>query len=188
VTNCRLAHEVTDEVQALVNDFVQKDRLIIRETAKLHQIFSCGDPVPGKQKQLRIRYRISNNHGFLALDIMENNQVPSPIILMCPPERSITILRGSYGHPKGRTTTGRMSYDVCALSLLLLLHLTQHHSPSFCLCSLQVKEIIQGLVDLNYGSYLYISSMAPLYRFLSDPCVVCESTSHFILLSIASLD
>jgi hypothetical protein len=117
VTNCRLAHEVTQEVQALVNDFIQKDRLIIRETTKLHQIFSCGDPVPGKQKQLRIRYRIANNHGFLALDIMENNQVPSPIILMCPPERSITILRGAYGHPKGRTTTGRMSYDVCILYL-----------------------------------------------------------------------
>ena len=114
VTNCRLAHEVTQEVQALVNDFTQKDRLIIRETAKLHQIFHCGDPVPGKQKQLRIRYRIANNHGFLALDIMENNQVPSPIVLMCPPERCITILRGAYGHPKGRTTTGRMSYDVCS--------------------------------------------------------------------------
>lgn len=89
-----------------------KDRLIIREIQKLDKIFSCGDPVPGKQKQLRIRYRIANNHGFLAIDVMENNQVPAPLILMCPQERSLTILRGSYGHPKGRTSTGRMSYDV----------------------------------------------------------------------------
>lgn len=98
-----------------------KDRLIIREIQKLNKIFSCGDPVPGKQKQLRIRYRIANNHGFLAIDVMENNQVPTPLILMCPPERSLTILRGSYGHPKGRTSTGRMSYDVSKFLIIFLI-------------------------------------------------------------------
>lgn len=65
--------------------------------------------------------------------------------LFCPTRRDLTILRGTYGHPKGRTTTGRMSYDV--------------------------KEQLQGIVDLNRGSFLYIGAMQPIERTLGDPCV-----------------
>jgi hypothetical protein len=65
--------------------------------------------------------------------------------LFCPTRRDLTILRGSYGHPKGRTTTGRMSYDV--------------------------REQLQGIVDLNRGSFLYIGAMLPIERQFGDPCV-----------------
>lgn len=65
--------------------------------------------------------------------------------LFCPTRRDLTILRGSYGHPKGRTTTGRMSYDI--------------------------REQLQGIVDLNRGSFLYIGAMQPIERQFGDPCV-----------------
>ena len=65
--------------------------------------------------------------------------------LFCPSRRDLTILRGVYGHPKGRTTTGRMSYDV--------------------------REQLQGIVDLHQGSFLYISDMQPIENLFSDPCV-----------------
>lgn len=88
-----------------------KDRLILRETNKLNEILG-NDPNPGKPKQLRIRYRLNGVHGMLSLDVMENNQIPEPVMLLSMPSRDLTIMRGAYGHPKGRTTTGRMSYDV----------------------------------------------------------------------------
>jgi hypothetical protein len=108
-----LAYECTEQVQNLVNEYLCKDRLILRETNKLHELFK-GDPNPGKAKQLRIRYRLNGLHGMLLLDVMENNQIPEPIMLIAMPQRELTILRGSYGHPKGRTSTGRMAYDVSA--------------------------------------------------------------------------
>lgn len=59
--------------------------------------------------------------------------------------RDLTILRASYGHPKGRTTTGRMSYDI--------------------------RENLQGIVDLNGGSFLYIGPLQPIEMKFGDPCV-----------------
>jgi hypothetical protein len=124
--DCRLAYIVTEEVQGLVNEYSQKDRLILRENQKFHLIFD-GDPSPGKPKQLRIRYRMGTSHGCLSLDVMANNQIPAPVLLLVPPERNITILRGAYGHPKGRTTTGRMSYDVRPSHHSFLLSLSSYY-------------------------------------------------------------
>lgn len=73
------------------------------------------------------------------------HMTPHVARLFCPTRRDLTILRGSYGHPKGRTTTGRMSYDV--------------------------REQLQGIVDLNFGSFLYIGAMQPIERQFGDPCV-----------------
>lgn len=155
---------MTDELQALVQEYVCQDRLILRETNKLHEMLR-GDPNPGKPKQLRVRYRMNGVHGMLLLDVMENNQVPEPVILMASTApRDLTILRGSYGHPKGRTNTGRMAYDVsgCTDGVLMV-----------CVDGVwQVKENLQGLVDLRRGSYLYISALSPIVRQFGDPCVV----------------
>jgi hypothetical protein len=50
--------------------------------------------------------------------------------------RYLQISRATYGHPKGTSSTGRMSYDV--------------------------TEIIQGYVDMHGGNYLNISALTPL--------------------------
>jgi hypothetical protein len=39
----------------------------------------------------------------------------------------------------------------------------------------QVKENIQGLVDLFKGSYLYIGALSPIVRQFGDPCVVSST-------------
>lgn len=56
------------------------------------------------------------------------------------------MMLSRYGHPKGRSMTGAMSHDVL--------------------------EILQGLSDLQGGSYLLVSAMTPLETLFGDPCPV----------------
>lgn len=134
-------------ITQILNDIVMKffghDRLPFRDAQKFEQVFG-GDPSPGKPKQMRIRYRMHGKHGYVALDVLPNNRIPSSIMLMCPVSRHLTIQYASYGHPRGRSSTGRMAYNV--------------------------TENIQGLVDLNGGSYIHISPQTPLSRIFGDPC------------------
>lgn len=143
VKDSRKAIVVSNILQNYVNNYACKDRLIFRESQRFDKIFGK-DPSFDKPKQLRLRYRINGVHGLISLDIMANNHIPEEVMLFCPIKRDITVLRASYGHPKGRTTTGRMSYDV--------------------------MENLQGIVDLNGGSLLYISPNVPIIRKLGDPC------------------
>jgi hypothetical protein len=113
------AIDVTSRVKELVGEYIKKDRLAFRETQKLDVIFGC-DPAPDKPKQLRIRYRMLGRHAMMCLDAMPNNKFPEPVLLMCPTLRMLTILRAAYGHPKGRTPTGRMSVDV-SMSIIVCL-------------------------------------------------------------------
>jgi hypothetical protein len=112
LVNPLLAIDITAKIKQLVGEFTKKDRLSFRETQRLDLIFGS-DPSVGKPKQLRIRYRMSNRHGMISLDVMPNNKFTEPVLLICPPSRLLTIPRAAYGHPKGRSTTGRMSVDVC---------------------------------------------------------------------------
>ncbi len=57
----------------------------------------------------------------------------------------MSVYEATYGHPKGSTSTGRMSYDV-------------------------MEIIIQSMIDQNGGSYLCLSSFYPLTRMFGDPC------------------
>jgi hypothetical protein len=50
-----------------------------------------------------------------------------------------------------------------------------NYVPSLSLLCFQVTECVQGLVDLNFGSYLYISAMTPLCRLFGDPCPVIRA-------------
>ena len=107
------AFDVTDIIRKMVDEFTGRDRLSFRETQHFDKVFGR-DPSPGKAKQLRFRYRMLNTHGFVSLDVMANNQIPESVLLLTPTARHLTIIRASYGHPRGKTTTGRMSYDVNA--------------------------------------------------------------------------
>jgi hypothetical protein len=63
-------------------------------------------------------------------------------VLLC--FRYLKIHSGTYGHPKGLSSTNRMSFDVV--------------------------EILQALVDQAGGSFLSIGSMTPLTPLFRDPC------------------
>jgi hypothetical protein len=138
------AIEITDVLNEVIMNFFGHDRLPFRDTQKFQEVFG-GDPSPGKPKQMRIRYRMHGKHGYVALDVLPSNRIPSSVMLMCPSSRHLTILYAMFGHPKGRSSTGRMAYNV--------------------------TENIQGLVDLNGGSYIHISPNTPLTRIFGDPCL-----------------
>jgi hypothetical protein len=79
VKDARKAINVTDSLQSYVNSYACADRLIFRETQRFDRIFGK-DPSFDKPKQVRMRYRINGVHGFIILDIMENNQIPEQIM------------------------------------------------------------------------------------------------------------
>lgn len=79
VKDARKAINITDSLQAYVNSYQNKDRLIFRETQRFDRIFGK-DPSFDKPKQVRLRYRINGVHGFIILDIMANNQIPEQIM------------------------------------------------------------------------------------------------------------
>ena len=116
------AYDVTSILRKMVDEFTERDRLSFRETQHFEKIFGR-DPSPRKAKQLRFRYRMLNTHGFISLDVMSNNQIPESVLLLTPAVRHLTIMRASYGHPRGKTTTGRMSYDVA---------IAYRHSEDLC--------------------------------------------------------
>ena len=66
-------------------------------------------------------------------------------MMIAPTEkRYLAIIHATYGHPKGQSPQGRMSVEV--------------------------TEVVQGLVDMVGGSYLSISYMASAKRYFGDPC------------------
>eukprot|EP01031_Cornospumella_fuschlensis_P037973 gene37973-46131_t len=105
---------------------------------------ATGQSLIQDNKQLRVRYRMDNVHGTLVLDFDKNGQIPTPFILTVPRMKYVRILTATYGHPRGRSSTGRMSFDV--------------------------QEILQSLVDQNGGAYLQITAYTPIARLLGDPC------------------
>ena len=140
-----IAREVTEIVEKRVNELWHRDRLQYRKTENLNDLFG-GDPCPGENKQLKVRYRMLGLHAMLQLDVMNNGQLASNFMLIAPKSRYLVIKRATYGHPKGQSQQGRMSVDV--------------------------QEVIQGIIDagMSGGSYLTISHMAPVKRIFGDPC------------------
>ena len=137
--------DVTEKCRELTKEYTTRDRLYIRSSQCLAKLFCDGDDIlPGKQKQLRVRYRIRGVHGFVNMDTTPTNRFPTGFFLTTPPVRYLTIVSATYGHPKGRAASGRMSYDV--------------------------TEKVQGLVDLSGGSYLLMSHNTPVARYFGDPC------------------
>jgi len=147
-----LAYVVTPILQARVDEIYYRDRLHMRKTADLAAWFAplappqwaSGDPCPGSNKQLKIRYRMLGLHGMLNLDVNPDNHLSSNFMMMAPTVRYLAILHASYGHPKGQSPQGRMSVEV--------------------------TEVVQGMVDMVGGSYLTISYMASAKRMFGDPC------------------
>lgn len=137
------AINITEHLNGIVMKFMHHDRLPFRDAQHFDKIFG-GDPSPGKPKQMRIRYRMHGKHGCVVIDVLPENRIPRNVMLMCPLARHLTVSYAMFGHPKGRSTTGRMAYNV-----------TEH---------------IQGLIDLNGGSYIHISANTPLTRIFGDPC------------------
>ncbi len=45
----------------------------------------------------------------------------------------------------------------------------------------QVSENMQGLVDLNGGSYVHLSANVPLSRIFGDPCEVMTKSIRCVL-------
>ena len=81
---------------------------------------------------------------MVVLDVMPDNRFPSPTLLIAPTERYLRINKATFGHPRGLSAVGRMSYEV--------------------------TEIIQGFVDLQGGNYLDISAQIPMKKLFGDPC------------------
>lgn len=137
------AFDVTEKVKEKLREFQSLDRLVFRPREQMDQFFGR-DPSPGRNKQLRVRYRMHGLHGTLVLDFNVENKIPVPFLLMAPKKQFLRIYSAMYGHPKGATKTGRMCFDV--------------------------SEVLQSFVDQNGGSYLLISHYTPLRRLLGDPC------------------
>ena len=111
--DCTKIVDVTNICILLTHEYSTCDRLYIRSTVDLCKLFYNGvDPLPGQQKQLRIRYRMNGIHGYICIDSTITNRFPTGLFLICPIVRYLTIVSCTYGHPKGRSPTGRMSYDV----------------------------------------------------------------------------
>lgn len=137
------AREVTDITILRVQQTPKQDRLTFSTRDQANSIFGF-DPSPGKNKQLRVRYRMNNIHATLILDFNTESRIPAPFILTVPRTKYVRILHATYGHPKGRSSSGSMSFDI--------------------------QEILQSLVDQNGGTYLQITAYTPLARMLGDPC------------------
>lgn len=144
ISDASKAFDVTEICRKIVNDSEDKDRLCIRKACKLEELFGR-DPSPGNPKHLRVRYRINRKHGFLSLKVQPDNHLNKPLVFVSPAERLLTIISGTYGHPAGLSKSGRMEYDI--------------------------TENLQGIADLNGGSYFVINTNETLSDLFSDPCV-----------------
>ena len=97
---------VTEEcIERQRNLSPKMDRFGFRTTDKLHEIFGCKDPSPGRTKQLRMRYRIDGVHGLLILDCEVNNSLIEKFLLITNQSKDskkyLRIFEARYGHPKG---------------------------------------------------------------------------------------
>jgi hypothetical protein len=136
---------VTTIMQERLKEFESRDRFVFRPNEDASETFGS-DPAPGKNKQLRLRYRLheGGGHGTIMLDFNQDNRIPSTFFFIVPKRSYLRINQATYGHPKGTTKTGRMSFDV--------------------------TEIIQSMVHQNGGSYLSLSAFMPVARIFGDPC------------------
>lgn len=112
--DCTKVIDVTAICDELTHEYKTRDRLYIRSSINLCHLFNDGvDFMPGKQKQLRIRYRMKGTvFGYVSADTTVTSRFPTGFFLTVPSTRYLTIVSCTYGHPKGRAATGRMSYDV----------------------------------------------------------------------------
>ena len=135
---------MTPQVAVFAQEFKTKDRMVLYKHYHFDKIFGR-DPSPGKPKVLRVRYRMLGVFGMLSIDVLPDNKIPARVILLGEEKtKDLRIVAATWGHPRGRSTTGRMSVDV--------------------------REVLQGLVDLNGGSYLFIGSLTNILTLLGDPC------------------
>ncbi len=136
---------VTQLMQERLNYFTSGDRLVFKPNENMAESFGS-DPAPGKNKQLRIRYRLheGGGHGTMMVDFDQVNRIPQTFFFIVPKRSYLRIYQATYGHPKGLTRTGRLSLDV--------------------------TEIVQSLVHQLGGSYLNISAFTPVARIFGDPC------------------
>ena len=144
--NPRYAFDVTEKMQEYSREYDTKDRMVLYAHYRWDRVFGK-DPRPGKPKQLKIRYRMDGIYGQLNLTTTLENKFPDRVLLVAPDKekkRDLKIMHATWGHPLGRSSTGRMSVEV--------------------------TEVLQGLVDLNGGSYLFISGAASIIDLLGDPC------------------
>lgn len=138
-----LVIDVTEKCQEKVREFASRDRIAFKPRQSMTDYFQT-DPNPGKNKQLRMRYRIDGSFAMLVLDFDLLGKIPVPFLLLAPQKQYLRIYSATYGHPQGRTRDGRMSLDV--------------------------SETLQSLVDQNGGGYLNIGCYNPLSRLIGDPC------------------
>ena len=69
----------------------------------------------GKPKQLKIRYRMKGVYGQLNLTTTLENKFPDRVLLVAPDKdtrRDLKVINATWGHPLGRSSTGRMSVEV----------------------------------------------------------------------------
>jgi len=153
----RNAVDVTAKCIQKLNESDNRDRIGFRPPMRLDEFF-LGHTVPYSskdkvEKQLRMRYRIDKVFATLILNFSPQHTVLKPFLLIIPSDltsptsfkpRYLRLFRGTYGHPKGMSSTGRMAYDVL--------------------------EILQSQVDQAGGSFLSINSSTELSPILGDPC------------------
>jgi hypothetical protein len=87
-----------------------KDWLSYKTMENANHLYT--DPCPQNKKQLRLRYRINKLHANLVIDFNANGMVAQPFLFVAPKQRFLKIISAKYGHPKGASTEGRMSFDV----------------------------------------------------------------------------
>lgn len=109
----RFAVDVTAECRDKVQVYASNDRIAFRADVPIHEALNCIDPRPGLSKQLRIRYCMRGVYGTIILDTPSGRDAfPQSIVLITPRERHLKITQAYFGHPKGISSTGTMSYDV----------------------------------------------------------------------------
>jgi hypothetical protein len=134
---------ITEQLKELALEFRTKDRISLKPSYDLSKLFGA-DPCPGENKYIKFRYRVNGVHGWAQFSVFPTNNVPFPILFIAPKERLVKIIRATWGHPRGRSTTGRMS--------------------------IEVTEQIQGLADIHGGAYVELDTNRSMTDLFGDPC------------------
>eukprot|EP00596_Hydrurales_sp_CCMP1899_P008561 CAMPEP_0119039548 /NCGR_PEP_ID=MMETSP1177-20130426/9102_1 /TAXON_ID=2985 /ORGANISM="Ochromonas sp, Strain CCMP1899" /LENGTH=658 /DNA_ID=CAMNT_0007003575 /DNA_START=256 /DNA_END=2232 /DNA_ORIENTATION=+ len=152
------AVDVTQKVKYIMIKKGEDDRLSFGAHCNFYKLFGF-DPSVNKPKQLRVRYRMGGIFGTIVIGTNINSRMTSSNAIVLSARsyaspnsspsggknsRMVTISRAHFGHPKGISSTGRMSYDV--------------------------TEIVQGLLDLGGGSHFVLAGTDRMGPLFGDPC------------------
>lgn len=152
------AVDVTLKCRDIMAKKGQDDRFAFGANSNLYAVFGF-DPSIDKPKQLRVRYRMGGVFGTIVIGTSANSRMTSTTAVVLTSRsssavsssplgvkssRMVIIKRADFGHPKGVSSTGRMSFDV--------------------------TEIIQGLLDLGGGSHFVLTSTEQMGPLFGDPC------------------